>query len=126
MKKQVLDTINAPAALGPYSQAICVGDTIYLSGQLGINPATGELGASVEEQAHQAMKNILAVLKEHQAKAENIVKTTIFMADLSNFGLVNDIYKTYFDGAFPARSCVQIAALPKNAALEIEAIAYVG
>ncbi len=126
MKKQVLSTINAPAALGPYSQAICVGDTIYLSGQLGIDPATGQLGSDVEAQAHQAMKNILAVLKEHQADASNIVKTTIFMSDLKNFGLVNDIYKTYFDGAYPARSCVQVAALPKDAALEIEAVAYVG
>jgi endoribonuclease L-PSP, putative len=126
MEKEIIATNNAPAALGPYSQAVCAGNMVFLSGQLGIDPATGELGVDVVEQAHQAMKNILAVLKEKNATADNIVKTTIFLSDLGNFATVNDIYKTYFTGSFPARSCVEIAALPKNAAVEIEAIAYLG
>jgi len=126
MKKEILATTNAPAALGPYSQAVCAGNMVFLSGQLGINPATGELGVGVSEQAHQAMKNILAVLKEKNATADNIVKTTIFLKDLGNFAVVNDIYKTYFSDSYPARSCVEIAALPKNAEVEIEATAYLG
>ena len=111
-----VSTPNAPAALGPYSQAVDTGSTVYCSGQLGLDPATGNLADGVQAQTHQALKNLQAVLNEAGLSLDNVVKTTVFVQDLADFG-------TYFHGGFPARSCVQIAALPKNALVEIECIA---
>lgn len=118
-----VSTPNAPAALGPYSQAVDTGSTVYCSGQLGLDPATGNLADGVQAQTHQALKNLQAVLNEAGLSLDNVVKTTVFVQDLADFGTVNKIYGTYFHGGFPARSCVQIAALPKNALVEIECIA---
>lgn len=118
-----VSTPNAPAALGPYSQAVDTGSTVYCSGQLGLDPATGNLADGVQAQTHQALKNLQAVLNEASLSLDNVVKTTVFVQDLADFGTVNEIYGTYFHGGFPARSCVQIAALPKNALVEIECIA---
>ena len=115
-----VSTPNAPAALGPYSQAVDTGSTVYCSGQLGLDPATGNLADGVQAQTHQALKNLQAVLNEAGLSLDNVVKTTVFVQDLADFGTVNEIYGTYFHGGFPARSCVQIAALPKNALVEIE------
>ena len=118
-----VSTPNAPAALGPYSQAVDTGSTVYCSGQLGLDPATGNLAEGVQAQTHQALKNLQAVLNVAGLSLDNVVKTTVFVQDLADFGTVNEIYGTYFHGGFPARSCVQIAALPKNALVEIECIA---
>ncbi|MBT9673212.1 reactive intermediate/imine deaminase [Gemmiger formicilis] len=118
-----VSTPNAPAALGPYSQAVDTGSTVYCIGQLGLDPATGNLADGVQAQTHQALKNLQAVLNEAGLSLDNVVKTTVFVQDLADFGTVNEIYGTYFHGGFPARSCVQIAALPKNALVEIECIA---
>ena len=118
-----VSTPNAPAALGPYSQAVDTGSIVYCSGQLGLDPATGTLADGVQAQTHQALKNLQAVLNEAGLSLDNVVKTTVFVQDLADFGTVNEIYGTYFHGGFPARSCVQIAALPKNALVEIECIA---
>ena len=118
-----VSTPNAPAAIGPYSQAVDTGSTVYCSGQLGLDPATGNLADGVQAQTHQALKNLQAVLNEAGLSLDNVVKTTVFVQDLADFGTVNEIYGTYFHGGFPARSCVQIAALPKNALVEIECIA---
>ncbi|WP_291231573.1 RidA family protein [Gemmiger sp.] len=118
-----VSTPNAPAALGPYSQAVDTGSIVYCSGQLGLDPATGNLADGVQAQTHQALKNLQAVLNEAGLSLDNVVKTTVFVQDLADFGTVNEIYGTYFHGGFPARSCVQIAALPKNALVEIECIA---
>ena len=118
-----VSTPNAPAALGPYSQAVDTGSTVYCSGQLGLDPATSNLADCVQAQTHQALKNLQAVLNEAGLSLDNVVKTTVFVQDLADFGTVNEIYGTYFHGGFPARSCVQIAALPKNALVEIECIA---
>ena len=118
-----VSTPNAPAALGPYSQAVDTGSTVYCSGQLRLDPATGNLADGVQAQTHQALRNLQAVLNEAGLSLDNVVKTTVFVQDLADFGTVNEIYGTYFHGGFPARSCVQIAALPKNALVEIECIA---
>ena len=125
MDHTILHTDGAPQAIGPYSQAIRAGGMIYTSGQLGIDPRTGLLPASVEEQAHNAMRSIGAILNAAGLDMDHIVKTTIFLKDLSHFGAVNDVYESYFSGCYPARSCVQVAALPKGGLVEIECIAAV-
>ncbi len=136
---------GAPAAIGPYSHAVLAGDTLYVSGQLGADPETGALPTALEEQAERALGNLASVLAEAGMTLANVVKTTVFLADMKDFGTVNEIYgrvfeenrpkeeyaaAVYFDLAqsaqpagFPARSCVQAAALPKGARVEIEAIA---
>lgn len=122
--KEVVFSSNAPAAIGPYSQAIAVGNTLYLSGQIGMNPATGELvSADVREQAVQALKNMKAVLAAAGATPANVVKTTVFLADMADFGAVNEVYAEVFTADTPARSCVAVAGLPKGARVEVEAIA---
>lgn len=123
MSKQIIHTENAPKAIGPYSQAVKANGFLYTSGQLGIDAETGKLGACVECQAHQAMKNLGAILKEAGLDYCNIIKTTIFVADLKDFTTVNAVYASYFEGAYPARSCVQVAALPLGGLVEIECIA---
>lgn len=123
MKKEIIDTNQAPAAIGPYSQAVKIGDFLYTSGQLGLDPATGELKAGVENQAKQALANLKAVLKEAGATTGNVVKTLVFLTDINDFAAVNAIYAEEFRPPFPARSAVQVAALPKGALVEIEAVA---
>lgn len=123
MKKQIA-TEKAPAALGPYSQAIMVGDMLFASGQVPIDPATGDLaGGTVEVQAKQVFENLRQVLAAADMDFGNVVKTTVFLTDLANFSTVNEIYAEYFTEPYPARSCVQIAALPKGSMLEVELIA---
>ena len=114
---------NAPAAVGPYCHAKLAGNTLYTSGQLGLIPATGELPQGVEAQAAQALDNLTAVLAAAGMACADVVKTTVFLADMGDFAAVNAIYAQYFPGEAPARSCVQVAALPKGALFEIEAVA---
>jgi 2-iminobutanoate/2-iminopropanoate deaminase len=122
--KQVISTKNAPAAIGPYSQAIKTGNFVFLSGQLGINPETGEfVSGAVADQTVQVFKNIQAVLAEAGLTLDNVVKTTVFLADMSDFATVNEIYARHFNEPYPARSAFAVKTLPKNALVEIEVIA---
>ena len=123
MDKKIIFTADAPAAIGPYSQAVKIGDFLFTSGQIGIIPATGEMAEGVEAQTEQAMRNLGAILKENGMDYANILKTTVFVADLGDFAKVNAIYASFFSADYPARSCVQVAALPKAALVEIECIA---
>lgn len=123
MARETIHTDNAPKAVGPYVQAVKVGGMIYCSGQLGLNPADGTLAEGVEAQAHQSLKNLGAVLKEAGSDYSKVVKTSIFLADISDFAVVNEVYQSYFEGDFPARSCVEVANLPKGGLVEIECIA---
>lgn len=121
--KNVIHTVSAPAAIGPYSQAIQMGDFLFTSGQLGILPETGELAQGVEAQTEWALKNLGAILAEAGMGYANVLKTTVFVADLADFSKVNAVYQKFFENAYPARSCVQVAALPKGGLVEIECIA---
>ena len=123
MAKEIIHTDDAPKAVGPYVQAVKTGGVIYCSGQLGLNPENGKLCESVEAQAHQSLKNLGAVLKEAGSSYGKVIKTSIFLADMDDFAVVNEVYKSYFDGEFPARSCVQVAKLPLGGLVEIECIA---
>ena len=114
---------NAPAAVGPYCHAKLAGSTLYTSGQLGLIPASGELPQGVEAQAAQALDNLKAVLNAAGMDFGDVVKTTVFLADMKDFAAINAVYAKYFPGEAPARSCVQVAALPKGALFEIEAVA---
>lgn len=120
---QTITAPNAPAAVGPYCHAKLAGGTLYTSGQLGLIPATGALPEGVEAQAAQALDNLSAVLAAAGMSCADVVKTTVFLADMNDFAAVNTIYAKYFPGEAPARSCVQVAALPKGALFEIEAVA---
>ena len=121
--KQKIESKAAPAAIGPYSQAVRAGDTIYISGMLGADPVSGALAEGVEAQAEQALRNLEAVLNAAGATTVAVVKTTVFLTDMGDFAAVNAIYARHFPAPYPARSCVQVAALPKGAAFELEAIA---
>lgn len=123
MNKKVIKTDNAPEAIGPYSQAIMVGDFIYTSGQIPINPKTGIMETDIKLATKQSIENIKAILEEVGTSLENVIKTTIFLKDLNDFNVVNEVYATYFNENNPARSCVEVARLPKDAVIEIEAIA---
>ena len=124
--KQVVFTSQAPAAIGPYSQAIRAGEWLFLSGQIPVDPATGEVaGTDVRTQARQVLKNIQAVLAEAGTTVQAVVKTTVFLKDLQNFQAFNEEYAKVFASEAPARSCVEIARLPKDVLVEIEAIALV-
>lgn len=125
-KRSVVSTSNATAAIGPYSQAIRAGQFLFASGQLGLDPATGDLREGIEAQTRQALANLQAVLSEAGASVANVVKTTIFLADLSHFATVNQLYGEVFGHEPPARSTVQVAALPKGGLVEIEVIALLG
>ncbi len=120
---QTISAANAPAAVGPYSHAKLAGNTLYASGQIGLIPATGELAQGLEAQAVQVMENLKAVLAAAGMSCADVVKTTVFLADINDFAAVNAIYAKYFPSGAPARSCVQVAALPKGALVEVEAIA---
>ena len=123
--KQVLHTEKAPAAIGPYAQGWKVGDMVYTSGQLGVDMETGKLAEGVEAQARASMRNVGEILKAAGASYGDLVKTTIFVKDLADFKTVNTVYAEFFDGVYPARSCVQVAALPMGGLVEIEAVALV-
>lgn len=121
---KVLHTDKAPAAVGPYSQAIQVGDMIYTSGQLALIPETGELvNEDIKEATKRSLENIKAILENAGSNLEKVVKSTIFLSDMDNFAAVNEVYGEYFANHKPARSCVQVARLPKDALVEIEVIA---
>ncbi len=124
MKKCFL-TQNGPKAIGPYSTANICGSLCFLSGMLGVNPATGALAEGVEAQAKQAMDNVGTVLKELGLTPAAVLKTTVFLKDLNDFGKVNAIYADFFGADYPARSCVEVAKLPMNALVEVEAIASI-
>ena len=122
--KKIIATDKAPAAIGPYSQAVEVNGLIFTSGVIPIVPATGELvQGGIEEQADQAIGNLAALLKEAGTSTENVVKTTLFIKNMEDFGTINEVYAKYFTGTYPARSCVEVARLPKDVLIEIEAIA---
>jgi len=127
MSKQIVSTENAPKAIGPYSAGVKAGDFVYTAGQLGIDPATGSfVEGGIEAETRQAMNNLRAVLEAAGASLENVVKTTVFLRDMNDFAAMNAVYAEFFTADFPARSAVQVARLPKDAAVEIEAIAFVG
>ena len=121
--KKVISTTKAPAAIGPYSQALLVGDTLYASGQLGIDPATGAFPEGITAQTEQSFRNIHAILEEAGMTIDHVVKTTCFLSDMSDFAAMNAVYERQFTGAFPARSAVAVKTLPKNGLVEIEIIA---
>lgn len=120
--KTIIASKDAPNAIGPYAQAISVGNMVYTSGQLGINPATGKLEEGVEAQTHMSLKNLQAILAEKGMTLDDVVKTTVFVKNLDDFTVVNQIYGNYFT-EYPARSCVQVAKLPMDGLVEIECIA---
>ncbi len=123
-KKEVITSQNAPKAIGPYSVGIKSGQFVFASGQLGIDPKTGEIvQGGIQAETRQALKNLGAVLAEAGLSMENIVKTTVFLNDIKNFTQMNEVYAEFFSGNYPARSAVQAAALPKGGLVEIEAIA---
>ena len=126
MNQHPIATEDAPAALGPYSQGWYTDDQVYASGQLGIDMTTGKLAEGVEAQARASMRNLGAVLKAGGSGYDRILKTTIFLADLNDFAAVNAVYAEFFDGNYPARSCVQVAGLPLGGLVEIECIASRG
>ena len=123
--KKVVATTNAPGAIGPYSQAIIAGDNMYISGQLPINPATGEMPADIKAQTKQSLENIKAILESEGLSMKNVVKTTVLMQNIGDFTAMNEVYAEYFTEDCPARAAYEVAKLPKGALVEIEAIAYV-
>ncbi len=121
---QTVHTDNAPAAIGPYSQAIKAGNTVYVSGQLPVDPKTGEFaGDDIKTQTKQSLTNIQNILKEAGGGMEDVVKTTVLLSDISDFAAMNEVYATFFKEPFPARAAFQVAAIPKGAKVEIEAVA---
>ncbi|QNN42082.1 RidA family protein [Pedobacter roseus] len=125
--KQIINTTNAPAPIGPYSQAVQAGNFLFVSGQVAINPENGELNiGNIEEETHQVMRNLKAVLLEAGLTFDHVVKSTIFLSDMGTFAQVNEIYGQYFTADFPARETVQVSVLPKNVNVEISVIAIVG
>ncbi len=124
MDKRIVSTNNAPAAIGPYSQAVAANGFVFCSGQLPIDPATGELASGgAAGQAEQALKNLAAVLEAAGTSLSGVLKTTCFLADMADFAAFNAVYAKYFSADFPARSTFQVAALPKGARVEVEAVA---
>ena len=124
MIKRIIQTEQAPAAIGPYSQAIRIGDFLYTSGQIALDPESGNfLSGEIEEETEQTLKNISAILQAGGVNFENVIKTTVYLSDLNDFTRMNQVYEKYFSKNKPARACVQVAALPKGAKIEIDAIA---
>ena len=125
MKKEIIISEKVPAAIGPYSPALKIGNLVFVSGQLPMDPVIGEIvKGEIEAQARRSLENLKAVLESYSIGMENVVKTTIFLKDMNNFSRVNKIYGEYFTDQFPARSCVEVSRLPKDADIEIEAIAF--
>jgi 2-iminobutanoate/2-iminopropanoate deaminase len=124
MDKNIISTEKAPAAVGPYSQAVKSGGFLFASGQIPINPATGQIvDGGIEEQTKQVLENVKGLLESLGASMDNIVKTTLFIADMNDFATINDIYSGYFKKSPPARSCVEVSRLPKDVKIEMEFIA---
>ncbi|MEI3265892.1 Rid family detoxifying hydrolase [Frisingicoccus sp.] len=125
MTKITINAKNAPAAVGPYVHAVKVGDLVFTSGQIGLIPETGVLAEGIVSQTEQVLKNLGAVLAEAGLTYSDVIKTTVFLDNIDDFGTVNEIYAKYFTGDAPARSCVEVAALPKGALVEIEVVAAI-
>ena len=125
MSKQCISTDQAPAAIGPYSQAVRHGDTLYISGQLPLDPATKKMPEDVREQTRQSMKNIKAIVEAAGSSMDQVIRCGIFVTDLADFAAINEEYATFFSGDYPARATVQVAALPLDAQVEIDAIAAI-
>ncbi|MBC6111036.1 RidA family protein [Pedobacter fastidiosus] len=124
--KEIIKTTSAPAPIGPYSQAVKAGNFLFVSGQVAINPESGELNlGNIEEETHQVMRNLKAVLLEAGLTFDHVVKSTIFLSDMGTFAQVNEVYGQYFTADFPARETVQVSVLPKNVNVEISVIAIV-
>jgi 2-iminobutanoate/2-iminopropanoate deaminase len=124
MSKTIITTANAPAPIGPYNQAILSGNMLFISGQVCIDPATGDLrNKDIQEETHQVMHNLKAILQQADMDFSHVVKTTIFITDMHQFGAINEVYGKYFEAAFPARETVQVSALPKFVNVEISMIA---
>ena len=124
--KKIIATDKAPAAIGPYSQAVLLDDTLYASGQLGIDPSTGDFPEGITAQTEQSFRNIHAILAEAGMTIDDVIKTTCFLADMGDFAAMNAVYERQFTGSFPARSAVAVKTLPKNGLVEIEIIARKG
>ncbi|WP_072985528.1 RidA family protein [Clostridium cavendishii] len=123
MMKEIISTKNAPGAIGPYSQGIKMGDFIFTSGQIPLNPETGKMPDDIKAQTEQSLKNVKAILEEAGSSLDKVIKTTVFLKDMNDFAFMNDVYATFFNENPPARSAVEVARLPKDAKIEIEAIA---
>ena len=123
MEKKIISTDKAPAAIGPYSQALEVNGLIYTSGMIPVIPETGEIVEGIKDQAMQALKNVKSLLESAGSGMDKIVKTTVFIKNMDDFAAVNEVYASFFSGDFPARSCVEVARLPKYVLIEVEAIA---
>lgn len=124
MRKKIINTPNAPTPIGPYNQAVLAGDWLFISGQVAIVPATGEIMLeSIEKEATQVMENLKAILTEANATFDNVVKTSIFLSDMALFAAVNEVYGSYFTGDYPARETIAVKTLPKNVNVEISMIA---
>ena len=121
--KQIISTDLAPAAIGPYAQAVAADGLVFTSGQLPINPATGTFPEGIAAQTEQSLSNVKAILAEAGVGMDRIVKTTVFLSDMNNFAAMNEVYATFFGETAPARSCVEVARLPKDVLVEIEAVA---
>lgn len=124
MSIKIISATQAPGAVGPYSQAVQAGDFIFASGQLGIDAATGKMPEGVADQAEQSLKNVGAILQAAGVSYDNVVKTTVYLFDMSFFGTVNEVYARYFQKNLPARSCVEVGKLPMNGKVEVEVVAY--
>lgn len=125
MKKEIISTSKAPGAIGPYSQGVKIGNLVYTSGQIPLNPIDGSMPSSIEDQTKQSLENCKAILEEVGTSLDNVIKTTVFLADMNDFVKMNEVYSTYFSANPPARSAVQVAKLPKDAQIEIEMIATI-
>lgn len=123
MDKKVISTTNAPGAIGPYSQAMRIGDMIFTSGQIPMNPQTGDMVTEIAAATKQSLENVKALLATQGATMDNIIKTTVFLTDLNNFVAMNEVYATFFENNPPARSAVEVSRLPKDSIIEIEVIA---
>ena len=121
---KVISTDKAPAAIGPYSQAIEIGNMVYTSGVIPVVPSSGEIPTGAEAQAKQALENLSNLLNAAGTSMENVVKTTVFIKEMEHFSTINEVYATFFKETFPARSCVEVARLPKDVLIEIEAVAF--
>jgi len=124
MTKQIISTDKAPGAIGPYSQAVWAGDILFASGQIPIDPTTGEIASdNVQDQAHQSLKNVQAILEAAGLTFENVIKATVFIKNMDDFAAINEVYAQYFSSPYPARSCVEVARLPRDVKVEVEVIA---
>lgn len=123
--KDIIETKNAPGAIGPYSQAVKVGNMVYTSGQLPVDPETGKMHHNVEEQAQQSLENLKAVVEAAGSSMDKVIKTTVFIKHMDEFAKINEVYAKYFQAPYPARSCVEVARLPKDALVEIECVATI-